>query len=184
MALKIFKKLLIFLFYFAFFYSTLNIRLQSQNINITETKNLKQDLVNSDFYILGPGDKLFLDIFDLKEYSGTISIINDGTASIPFAGNLLLSGLTINQAIEKIKIGKELIISEIQLSIIQTRPIQVVLIGEFKRPGLYKMNNNQLIDNLDKNTGLPTVVDAIKESGGVTKEANLREITLKKKNFK
>ena len=125
-----------------------------------------------------------MDIFDLKEYSGPISIINDGTASIPMAGNILLSGLTINQAIEKIKkeIGKELIISEIQLSIIQTRPIQVVLIGEFKRPGLYKMNNNNPSTDIDNNNpGLPTVVDAIKESGGVTKEANLRELILKRK---
>ncbi len=178
------KRIFIIIFYIVFFYSNFDIKLKSQEINTTKTENLKKDLINSDFYILGPGDKLLLDIFDLKEYSGPISIINDGTVSIPMAGNILISGLTINQAIEKIKkeIGKELIISEIQLSIIQTRPIQVVLIGEFKRPGLYKMNNNNpSIDNANNNPGLPTVVDAIKESGGVTKEANLRELVLKRK---
>ncbi|MEB3261536.1 MAG: polysaccharide biosynthesis/export family protein, partial [Cyanobacteriota bacterium] len=53
--------------------------------------------LQDDSYLLGPGDRLELKLFDAPELSGQIDVLNDGTASLPLLGSVRLTGLSISQ---------------------------------------------------------------------------------------
>lgn len=184
MSVKIIKSITVLFAFLNFLIAPLNNPINAkENVVISnEKENTEKLYIDTNHYILGPGDKLYLDIYELKEYSGPISIINDGTASFPIIGNLNIEGLTINQAIQKIEtqLSNELIVPEIQLRLIETRPIQVVLIGQFQRPGLYKLSSNISMTQ-SEGIGLPTLIDVIKQSGGITKDADIQNVSLQRK---
>ena len=176
----------------SFFFICLNlINIQSNYVialsNNPQKKEEKSNLINEDYYILGHGDVLRLNIFGAPELSGEIKIINDGTVSIPIAGNIKISGLTLDQATLKIKklLSKELLQSDLQILLLKTRPVKVAIIGEVARPGIYSLTDKEVsqIENASKVSisGLPTVVDAIQKAGGLSKKADLTNIELYRK---
>lgn len=162
-----------------------------QNYIIAENKiveeELNNELIQDDFYILGQGDLLKLNILGAPELSSEVSIINDGTISMPLLGNIKISGLTIEAAkirIEKL-LSNQLLQNDVQLLIVKTRPIKVAVIGEVARPGIYSLTDREVseIETTSKVriSGLPTVIDAIQKSGGLTKKADLQKIKLTRK---
>jgi len=54
--------------------------------------------LQDDAYILGSGDGLSLRFLAVEDLSGPLEILNDGTASLPLLGSVMLSGLTLSQA--------------------------------------------------------------------------------------
>ena len=90
-----------------------------------------------------------------------INILSDGTATLLLIGVKNLKGLTINEAtkyIEKL-LSKELISPQVELNLLQTRPIIVSVIGEVYRPGIYKLGSNS--------NDLPTLINAIESRRGI-----------------
>ena len=55
------------------------------------------DSLQSDVYIIGPGDVLELNLFDAPELSGALDVLNDGSVSLPLVGSVVLSGLTLSR---------------------------------------------------------------------------------------
>ena len=53
--------------------------------------------VNYGAYILGPGDVLEIEVLDLPEFSGTVSIGPDGTIYLPRLRALYVEGLTLEE---------------------------------------------------------------------------------------
>ncbi len=157
--------------------------------NLNETKK-KNELELLDKYILGPGDLLrinFLGSDFLNEFSGNYTILNDGNVNLPIIGTKFLTNLSINQAKNLLinEYGKEIISPDIYLQLISARPIKVSIIGEITRPGIYSMTNNEIsslqgIQSI-QSSGLPTLIDALQKAGGITKDANLREVYIKRK---
>lgn len=145
-----------------------------------------KDLYSND-YIIGPGDLLRINIIDLPELSENIRVINDGTASIPILGSISLSGLTLNEASKLIRslLDEQIIRPDIQLIIVNPRPMRISLVGEVERPGLYSMTMSEVNytegDSQISTKGFPTIVDAIRKAGGITKDANLRNIQLRRR---
>ena len=81
-----------------------NLLRDSNNQIIRESNSFSdEDSLSQDSYILGPGDKLKLYLFDAPEFSGELMILNDGTVPFPLIGNQNLSNLTVNQAINLIQ---------------------------------------------------------------------------------
>lgn len=172
--------------------------LRSKETNLQNTSNdfIKQlpsikektnkDLYSND-YIIGPGDLLRINIIDLPELSENIRVINDGTASIPILGSISLSGLTLNEASKLIRslLDEQIIRPDIQLIIVNPRPMRISLVGEVERPGLYSMTMSEVNytegDSQISTKGFPTIVDAIRKAGGITKDANLRNIQLRRR---
>ncbi|MCR8538809.1 MAG: SLBB domain-containing protein [Prochlorococcus marinus CUG1439] len=153
----------------------------NQNLEISNNSLIQENINNKfdDYYILGPGDILFLTIFDMPELSGTYPIFNDGKAQMPFIGNVDLTNLSLIQATEKLSklFANELLRPEIFLTVKQPRPIKVSIIGEVNTPGLYIMENKK-----EKEINyFPNLVDAIQLAGGITNNTNLKEITLIRK---
>jgi len=143
--------------------------------------------LQSNIYIIGPGDVLELNIYDAPELSGAFKVLIDGRVSFPLIGNVDVNGMTLEQASDHVRelISAQLIRPEIQLRVQKARPIRVSIIGEVERPGLYSLTISELtrIDGLPNTEieGLPTVVDAIQKAGGITQLANLRDVRLQRR---
>ena len=140
----------------------------------------------NDAYLLGPGDSLQLTIFDAPELSGSVDILSDGTASIPLIGSVRLSGLSINQTTTWLtKLYKpQLLRPQLLVKLLRPRPIRVAVIGEIERPGLYSLTTSEAsaVEGAQNTiTGLPTLVDAIQKAGGITLNANLRDVILQRR---
>ena len=145
---------------------------ENEEINLNlKVSNNEINLQNSQ-YILGPGDQIFLFFYDDNNLSGELTILNDGNIYPPLIGPISINGLTVNQALNKIKkeFSKELIKPQIQIKITKRRPLVVSVIGEVKSPGIYELNDNKL-----------RVVDAIQSAGGITQTANIKVVKIKRR---
>ena len=138
-----------------------------------------------DTYILGPGDGLSLRFLAATELSGPVNLLNDGTASLPLLGNVRLTGLTLSQASQWLQslYKRQLLRPELQLAVETPRPLRVALVGQVSRPGLYTLTASEASQTevAVSITGLPTLVDAIQKAGGITSEADLRNVLLQRR---
>ena len=145
------------------------------------------DSLQGDVYIIGPGDVLELNLFDAPELSGELEVLNDGSVSLPLVGSVVLSGLTLQQASAWVRelLSDQLLRPELQLKVVQPRPIRVSVVGAVERPGLYSLTSkeNAQVEGGPRTplSGLPTLVDAIQKAGGITQLANLREVQLQRR---
>jgi protein involved in polysaccharide export with SLBB domain len=130
-------------------------------------------------YILGQDDQINIDIFGNSEVSYKLSISPDGYIRIPNIGPVLLSGLTVSEAKEKIfKELSRLYVSMkgsnpktfVHISLGDIRSIKVTLVGEVKLPGTYTLPS------------LATVFNALYSSGGPSKSGSFRNIELIRDN--
>lgn len=143
--------------------------------------------LESDAYILGPGDVLEVKLPDAPELSGSVDVLNDGTISLPLIGSVRVSGLTLSQAQQWFAVlyKRQLLRPEPQLRVVRPRPIRVALVGEVERPGVYSLTTSETAQTEGGPaitlSGLPTVVDALQKAGGITLNANLREVMLQRR---
>lgn len=153
-----------------------------------EIKNLnldnKEKEMQKDIYILGPGDELSIEILNTKIDRDIYGILNDGSLSLPLAGEFYFTGKTIIQAKNEIieRLRKEIIEPSISITLVKPRPISVFVLGEINNPGLYNLSftseeTYSKITN-DFYVGLPTLVSAIKSAGGITQDTNLKNVEL------
>ena len=186
---KMFLLPLTFIIFFqSFSKNTVYAQLTSQQYNNYASDAYVDEIyLNNDFYIIGPGDKLELKIFDAPELSGNLDVLNDGSVSLPLIGTVQLAGFTLQEAIIHTRnlLSMELLRPNLQLSIIRPRPIRVSLVSEVERPSIYSLSVNEYLQTAGSPTtsvrGLPTVVDAIQKAGGITQVANLRDVLLQRR---
>ena len=164
-------------------YSTTN-EIKEENIDIDSLKNSKADINNS-FYILGPGDQIFISFIGLPEISGKYDILSDGNVQLPLIGPSSFKGLTIEGAKNKLmKIyNSELISPQIYLNLSKAKPLRVSIIGEVARPGPYTLDINEFnrVEGSSSSLsikGYPTVVDAIQKAGGLTLDADITNVNI------
>lgn len=130
-------------------------------------------------YLLGQGDELIIDIWGVSEMTYTKEISPEGTILIPGIGPVYLNGLTIDEALRKLKKELTKIYSGlsgkspntyINVSLGNVRSIQVNLAGEIFMPGTYTIPS------------LSTVFNALYVAGGPTINGSLRSIKLIRDN--
>ena len=172
------KKFAIILFSFIFF----NIFSQTVIPSPEEIKDSNINFLQKNFYLLGPGDVINLNIIDVPELSTAIEVLPDGTIFLPLAGSVVVEDLSIDDAKKLIqeKLSDHLLVPEVQLSILKLKPIRVTMIGEFQKPGIYLFDKNSSLNNAK----ITTLVDAIKNAGGLTNRSNIREIKIVRKHLK
>jgi polysaccharide biosynthesis/export protein len=128
--------------------------------------------VYNDLYVLGPGDGLQLTFTDpsAAAIGGAVVILPDGTSTLSLLGSVQLTGLTIGQATRWLTslYAKQLVRPELILSLTSPRPVKVTIIGEVGRPGLYPL------------ASYSTPVSAIQTAGGVTLNADIRKVLLRR----
>ena len=128
-------------------------------------------------YLLGVGDNLFIDLYGESESYFNGEINPDGSLIIENIGPVVLSGLTIKKAKEKLISKLEPIYTglssnktNLNLSLGTPRSIRVNIIGEVNLPGTYSFS------------ALNTVFNAIYVSGGINENATLRNIKIFRNN--
>jgi polysaccharide export outer membrane protein len=140
-------------------------------------------------YILGPGDQVQLVLLDpvMKDLGGTFEILNDGSAGLALLGSVVLEGLTVNQASHWLTrlYSRYLRRPEVDLRVVRPRPIQVSVVGEVQSPGLYSLTSTEVSQAeggpATTISGLPTLVSAIQKAGGLTLNANLTDVMLRRR---
>ncbi len=172
-------------------------------IHSNEINNLKKipieylDQFSSNDYIIGPGDTVDIIISRDLRLSTRATVDGEGTIYVPKLERVYVNGLTINELnsllneayLEFIKFP------EVQSVISSYRPIRVFVDGEVVNPGLVTMEGSFLIESVNKlkndnltlfeknnaspvNAYFPTVFDAIRASGGITRFSNLKSIQI------
>ena len=123
-------------------------------------------------YVLGPGDKLLINFYGNDDEEVEATITREGKLVLPMIGPINLLGKTFEEAKDFLnnKVRTELIGTEIDLSIIDLRSINVYILGEAHKPGRYVMS------------GLSSVSNALFVSGGINEKGSLRNIEIKRDN--
>ncbi len=135
--------------------------------------------VSSD-YILGPGDQLAIEFFNVPEYNGEKGVLVDGTLNMPLIGKVEVAGLTLEAATNHLAevYGPYLRTPLITLQLLSPRPIKIGISGEVNRPGTYDIQLTAGGDN--DRPEWPTVVEAVQLAGGITDQANVRDIEIRR----
>jgi len=109
---------------------------------------------------LGPGDTVAIQVYGQPDMSSTVYVNDDGTVSVPLAGNVPVSGLSPAQAgmsIEAaLKNGKILVDPHVTVTVTQTRSQRVSVLGQVGTPGRYPIESNT------------SIFDLLAQAGGVT----------------
>lgn len=117
-------------------------------------------------YVVGPGDKVNLDIYGGSQKSQQLVVSPDGVIVVEGYGPIHIGGLSVAQANSKLKneLGQRYKSSSIRMTVGQTRTVQVNVMGEVAAPGSYPLS------------AFATVFNAIYMAGGVNGVGTLRNI--------
>lgn len=131
-------------------------------------------------YRIGPRDILTITVWDHPELtipagefrSADISgqlVDEHGNLYYPYVGTIRAAGLTPNELREQLaqRLSKYIANPQLDVRVAAYRSQRVHVVGEVKLPGIQPVNDIPL-----------TVAEAIDRSGGITPNANLRNITL------
>lgn len=132
----------------------------------------------SNNYRLGPGDVIQISVFGAEEYSGEAIVLQDGAISLPRAGRVSVTGQTFQQASATIASTYATYIRNPRITVtpIKLRPIRVAISGEVSRPGSYAIEPTQ--NNQEQS--FPTLTQMIAQAGGITAQANLKAVEIRR----
>lgn len=117
-------------------------------------------------YLLGPGDQVLIDVWGASQQTFDEVISPDGVVVIEGVGPIQLAGKTVQQAKATIKskLGRFYADCSFNLSVGETRTIQVQVMGEVNTPGTYSLS------------GLSSAFNALYAAGGIGQIGTLRDI--------
>ena len=128
-------------------------------------------------YVLGPGDKLFIDIYGQSENYYQAEVSPDGDLILENFGPINVSGLTVENSkkrllsrLKKVYTGINQNKTFVNISVGIPRAVRVNIVGEVNLPGTYNFS------------AFNTVYNAIYVAGGITENATLREVKLFRNN--
>ena len=107
-----------------------------------DTKEISTDFLNkvpNSFYILGPGDALRVNISrELPELSSVVQVSGEGTVTLPRLKKIYVNELTVIELTELLnKVYKKYVKNpDVEIEILNYRPIRVLLEGEVTNPGV------------------------------------------------
>jgi protein involved in polysaccharide export with SLBB domain len=127
-------------------------------------------------YILGPGDELQINVYGIQEFNASIPVSVEGRINVMYAGQIAVSGMTIEAATQKIRGALSNVYSTLKsgqsqlgVSLSRIRTIKITLIGA-KQPGNYSISS------------LASVYNALFLGGGPGKNGSYRNIELLRNN--
>lgn len=125
-------------------------------------------------YQLQKGDVFTLFIFGKKEQVTELLIDNEGEVFIPNIGPIIVAGLSISEANEKIqiKLKRKYVNFDSQIKLNSTKSVMILISGNVHNPGSYNVNKYE------------SIFSALSRANGVTKTGSLRNIKLLKSGGK
>lgn len=142
-------------------------------------------------YRLGSGDQLDITVFDYEEFTGSKVILPDGTIVMPMIGAVAAAGKTTEQLAKEItaRLQSLLVNPVVSVNLSALRPVSVNVAGEVMRPGTIQLRSlttaspalRNIAEVSDSTTeGTPTVSTALIAAGGITRNADIRHVVLKR----
>lgn len=138
---------------------------------------------------LKPGDQLRLTVAGFPDLSNEQLILSDGTIQLPMVGVLKVSRLTPIQAAALIKMSLQPYVRrpQVALSLVSPSPLRVSVTGEVLQPGPRLLNPFVQQNQQSRGTGNAalssspvTVSDVLILAGGITPDADLRNIMIRR----
>jgi polysaccharide export outer membrane protein len=164
----------------------------STELDSSSRESLRQ--VEDDPYVLGPGDVVRFDIFNVPELTNsdsgsrlvsdslyTVSV--DGTLNLPWIGRVPVRGLNLDQADRAVEARyTEFILDPVvTLTVFTPRPVRIAVVGEVNRPGAYTTGAAGTPGIAEPVvTEMRTVIQAIQTAGGITQLADIRSIEVRR----
>ncbi|WP_316786211.1 SLBB domain-containing protein [Pedobacter frigiditerrae] len=146
-----------------------------RNGNITFEPNLR--IATPKGYIIGPDDKLLIDLTGDNEVSYNLQVSAEGIINVQYLGRVAVGGLTIEQATSKIKAGLSKTYpsipsgrTSVAVNLGNIKSIKVTLTGYLVKPGTYTLSS------------LSTVYNALYASGGPAENGSFRAIQIIRNN--
>ncbi|WOD41101.1 SLBB domain-containing protein [Nodosilinea sp. E11] len=142
-------------------------------------------------YVLGPGDRIRIDIFNIPEFSGPENgvheVLVDGTLALPLAGAVAVQGLTLAEAQTALVTSYAPLLTrppQLTVTLLAARPVRVVVAGEVNRPGTYTIELEAETSGSGSGNPTarqwPTLTQVIQEAGGITQQANIKAIQVRR----
>ncbi len=126
-----------------------------------------------DDYVIGTGDELQLSIWGQVEVYQNAIVNRNGQMQIPTVGLIAVSGLTLQDAREIVKLrlsssysGLKSGASKFSMTVFSIRSIRVYTGGFVSKPGAYKLSGNT------------SVMTALYSAGGLSENADFRSINI------
>lgn len=127
--------------------------------------------VDSDQYVIGPEDVLYIHVWKEEALTRTIPVRMDGKISLPLIQEIKAAGITPVQLKEVLtRKLKEFIENPIvSVTVIEANSCKVYIMGQVKNPGVFRLRSET------------TVLQIIPMAGGFTEWANQRKILIVRK---
>ena len=128
-------------------------------------------------YIIGKGDILQLSVWKDPELSRQVSVLPDGTISLPLVGQLVAAGKTVRQLEDEVTKGiKNYLPSPVlDVSVVQVNSMIIYVIGKVRAPGRFPVSSEvNVLQALSMAGGLDRFADEddmkiYREKNGQTK---------------
>lgn len=124
-------------------------------------------------YVIGPGDQLLIDIYGSSEADHALTVTPDGEINIPYAGVVMVGGMSIEDVTVRIQKALTSVYpairtgdTKVNVTLGNIRSIKVILTGEIVKPGTYTVPS------------LATAFNALYYSGGPTNNGSFRNIQI------
>jgi polysaccharide biosynthesis/export protein len=132
-------------------------------------------------YVLGPGDQFKLTVFDYEEFTGPQVVLPDGNISLPIVGSIQAADRTTDELAQEItqRLRTYLKNPIVTIALNTLRPLRVNISGEVQRPGPIQLASATATTN-NTPAKAATVSAALIEAGGVTRDADIRKVILKR----
>lgn len=121
-------------------------------------------------YLIGPGDELVVRSWGQIDINYHAVVDPTGFIYLPRVGAISVAGLRYDQLNDALKsaVGRVFKNFELSVTLGQLRSIQVFVVGQVRRPGVYTVSS------------LSTLVNALFASGGPSNHGSMRNIQLKR----
>lgn len=126
---------------------------------------------------LKAGDRLSITVVGFPDLSGEHIIAADGTIQLPLVGYVQVNEITPAQVVENLTqlLRPYVRRPQVGLAVLDISPLRVVITGEVVQPGPRLLDATE-----DGENNIITLSEALSLAGGITPEADLRNITIRR----
>jgi len=123
-------------------------------------------------YMLDKGDVLQIQLVGQNDFNEELLINSDGSISFPDIGQIIIAGLSLDEASRLIqsKVSSAYIGTEAFINLAEIRDVNILVTGNAQNPGIYTL------------TGNSNILHAISAAGGISEYGSLRKINLLRNN--
>lgn len=131
---------------------------------------------NDDGYLLGPNDRIKVEVFNVPEFTGEYLVLPNGTVNLPVIGSVSVQNRTLQQAGRAIsnKYAAVLQRPTVTVGLVAARPIRIAISGEVNRPGSYTIAATPTAE------GGATLSRTLQLAEGITQAADLRRVQIRR----